>query len=117
MGEWMETVGPSKWLEHASGDNLALGNGLSVSFRQSVLGEGAGPLLGQIGAARDLVWFEGASTRTQKLPLRVSPSSAKAVDAVIVETVEIGEAMNTAKVKDCARLGDAVHACLAAHVN
>lgn len=117
VGEWMETVGLSKWLEQVSGDYLPLGKGLTVPFRSAILAEDVAPPPEQNGAANDLVWFERVDTYTPRLPLRVNPSAASAVGAVIAETVAIGRAIDTSRVKDRALLGDAVHACIAAHFN
>lgn len=117
VGEWMETVGLSKWLGQVVDGKLPLRRGGSVPYRSSILGEDAGPPAGQTGAAQELVWFEGSETHAQRLPLRISPSSSTAVDAVIAEIVDVCDAIDTSRVKDRAKLGDAVHACIAAQLS
>ncbi len=90
---------------------------LPRQFRAVAIEEGEAIQPQTVVAGRDLAWFDGQAESTPKLPLRVSPSSAAQVEAKVVETVAIGTAIDTSKAKDRAALGDAVHACIAAHFN
>lgn len=116
-GEWTQTVGLADWLAKAKGDGLPVGEGMVVPFRSHKFDEVPLPDLEPANADRDLTWFEAPASLSPKLPLRVSPSSAKGLGASVAETVGIGSAIDTSRVKDRTALGNAVHACLAAHFN
>ena len=64
----------------------------------------------------DLSWFEHVDKPLVRPPLKASPSSLTGATARIVETVPIGRRIDTGDSDDRSRLGEAIHACIAAEL-
>jgi len=66
------------------------------------------------GSDDNLAWFEHVDKPLVRPPLKVSPSSLTGATARIVETVPIGRRIDTGSSDDRSRLGEAIHASIAA---
>ena len=111
---------------HRAGSGLASGHrvnslerydypssGTDVPFERWELG--AGLLSDDADAGdKDLSWFEHVDKPLVRPPLKVSPSSLTGATARILETVPIGRRIDTGAADDRSRLGEAIHACIAA---
>jgi ATP-dependent exoDNAse (exonuclease V) beta subunit len=113
-GGWMGCVGLDEVLQRAADDAIVLDSGERVPFARWAL---AAPETFEAPAqqAPDLSWFTDDLDAPPGLPLRLSPSAAPAVEVRVSESVSLGRRIDTAAV-DRGRLGDAIHACIAAHL-
>ena len=112
-GEWMDSVALGDSLPKGDQSIIALAGGTDVPFerwdlRAGVLSDAV------VGGDNDLSWFEHVDKPLVRLPLKVSPSSLTGATARIVETVPIGRRIDTGSSDDRSRLGEAIHACIAA---
>jgi ATP-dependent exoDNAse (exonuclease V) beta subunit len=112
-GEWMDSVALGDILPKGDQSIIALPGGTDVPFERWQLG--AGVLSDVVGGSADnLAWFEHVDKPLVRPPLKVSPSSVIGANARIVETVPIGRRIDTGSSDDRSRLGEAIHACIAA---
>jgi ATP-dependent helicase/nuclease subunit A len=112
-GGWMRAIGLAQRLPADGARSMVLQDGTLVPFQRRVLSAGSADLPAAT-LSGNLRWFEAASSRTQKLPLIVSPSAAGESAATIIERVRIGSRIDTHAAKDRSVLGEAIHACIAA---
>ena len=112
-GEWMDTVELGGILPEGDTAAIELSTSKTVPFaRWQLVGEPGQREDTASGA--DLAWFEHIDKPQERAPLRVSPSSVQGATARILETVPVGSRIDTASTEDRSRLGDAIHACIAA---
>jgi ATP-dependent exoDNAse (exonuclease V) beta subunit len=112
-GEWMDSVALGDILPKGDQSIIALPGGTDVPFERWE--HGAGVLSDAVvGGDNDLSWFEHVDKPLVRPPLKVSPSSLTGATARIVETVPIGRRIDSGSSDDRSRLGEAIHACIAA---
>jgi hypothetical protein len=111
----MQTVGLDASLPAGEPDSFVVEGGVTVPFsRWSLDGAADAAVDATLDKVASLAWWADPETRDMRPPLRVSPSSLAGVRATVVETVPVGTRIDTGKAADRARVGDAIHACLAA---
>jgi ATP-dependent helicase/nuclease subunit A len=112
-GEWMDSVALGDILPKGDQSIIALPGGTDVPFERWELAAGVLSEAADAGE-NDLSWFEHVDKPLVRPPLKVSPSSLTGATARIVETVPIGRRIDTGSSDDRSRLGEAIHACIAA---
>ena len=112
-GEWMDTVALGEILPKEDQRVIKLPGGTEVPFERWELGAEVLSDATEAGEI-DLSWFEHVDKPLVRPPLKVSPSSLTGATACIVETVPIGRRIDTGDSDDRSRLGEAIHACIAA---
>jgi ATP-dependent exoDNAse (exonuclease V) beta subunit len=111
-GAWMDTL-QADWMLPA-GDTLTLPDGTSLPARATRL-----EALEQTGSSPKFKprWLKTNAPKEDRVPLRVSPSSADAAeDARIGDVLELGERLAIDGEYDPATLGSALHAVIASTV-
>jgi ATP-dependent exoDNAse (exonuclease V) beta subunit len=112
-GEWMDTVGLGDILPKTGQRRFVLPDRTVVPFeRWELAAEGLADAADT--GEDDLSWFEHVDKPLERAPLKVSPSSLTGATARIVEIVPIGRRIDTGTSGDRSRLGEAIHACIAA---
>jgi ATP-dependent helicase/nuclease subunit A len=112
-GEWMGTVALGELLPEEGETVIKLPGGIDVPFeRWELAAEGLAHSSAE--GERDLSWFDHIDKPMARPALKVNPSSLAGATARIVETVPIGRRIVTGKGDDRSRLGEAIHACIAA---
>ncbi|NWG73494.1 MAG: PD-(D/E)XK nuclease family protein, partial [Rubrivivax sp.] len=114
-GGWMGCVGLDEVLPSAGADSLVLASGERVPFVRWALAVPEG-FEAQEQQAPDLCWFTDDLDAPPRMPLRLNPSAAAAVQVRVAESVPLGQRIDTRAAVDRGRLGDAIHACVAAHL-
>ena len=112
-GEWMDTVALGEILPKEGQRIIKLSNGTDVPCERWELAAGVLSDAADEGDD-DLLWFEHIDKPLVRPPLKVSPSSFTGAKAHIVETVPIGRRIDAGKGDDRSRLGETIHACIAA---
>jgi hypothetical protein len=92
---------------------IKLPSGTEVPFERWELAAGGVSDATDAGEG-NLSWFEHVDKPLVRPPLKVSPSSLNGATARVVETVPIGRRIDTGAADDRSRLGEAIHACIAA---
>ncbi len=113
-GGWMSTVGLADRLASADEHSIVLPNGSGIPFRRRMLTPTT--VVVEPAVENGLHWFQAALEHTPKLPLTVSPSLSVPVNVTVAESVVIGSRISVAIGVEPAALGEAIHACVAAHV-
>lgn len=112
-GEWMDTVALDGQLPANDDGPILLREGGEVPFLRLRVGEAeGGPVVAETSV--DLAWFEEPARLTSRPSLVISPSAVEGATATVVETVALGQRLDTKAIDDRSVLGDAVHACIAA---
>ena len=112
-GDWMGTVALGEILPNEGETVIKLPGGINVPFERWELA--AAESVGASGEDdEDLSWFDHIDKPLVRPPLKLSPSSLTGATARIVETVPIGRRIESGKGDDRSRLGEAIHACIAA---
>ena len=115
-GPWMRTIGLGSFLPATDTVAIALPGGHSIPFlRRHLTAASAGG--NPPAPAHDLRWFEAPDCLTEKVPRTVSPSLTLPVAATVTEAVRIGQRLTVEESTDFQKLGEAVHACLAAYLS
>jgi ATP-dependent exoDNAse (exonuclease V) beta subunit len=114
-GPWMDAVRLASFLPPGNPSAISLSSGHTVPFMRRNLSPGCARLA-IVSTHGDLPWFALPAEVTVKLPLTVSPSRSTPIIATVAETVRIGTRIEVLRDCDPARLGEAVHACLAAYL-
>jgi len=112
-GEWMDMVALGEILPKEGQRIIKLPSGTDVPFERWELAAGVLSEAADAGE-NDLSWFEHVDKPLVRPPLKVSPSSLTGATARIVETVPIGRRIDSGSSDDRSRLGEAIHACIAA---
>jgi ATP-dependent exoDNAse (exonuclease V) beta subunit len=112
-GEWLDTLESPWLLPEKPTDTLALpGNG-AIPYAHRAFDPP------EVAAARadadsPLYWFKAPDVRTPRLPLIFLPSGAAPQPCKIVEEVGVGDRIKLAAGADMLKVGNALHACIAA---
>jgi ATP-dependent exoDNAse (exonuclease V) beta subunit len=115
QGPWMDAVQLATFLPQGYPSVISLPGGRTAPFmRRNLTRDSA--ILAMAATTGDLRWFAVPEEIIAKPPLTVSPSQAKPVVAKVVENVAVGTRVKVDRDCDPARLGDAIHACLAAYL-
>lgn len=111
-GEWLDCIEAPWLLQEENCDSVFLPSGessLGDRWPLDPVEEYESPVR---VSSTPMHWFSKAGGPEIRLPLSVSPSSAKGVPATVLEKCRIGERIQVAKGADMRVLGDAVHACI-----
>ncbi|WP_162910120.1 UvrD-helicase domain-containing protein [Azohydromonas sediminis] len=114
-GEWMDCVELGAMLQRAGADAIELEGGERVPFARWQLAMAA-EVQALVQPSADLTWFADDLDAPPRLPLRLNPSAAAALEVRVAESVTLGKRIYTAAAVDRGRLGAAIHACIAAHL-
>jgi ATP-dependent exoDNAse (exonuclease V) beta subunit len=114
-GEWMGCVELGAVLQRAGDDAIVLEGGDRVPFARWAL-EAPAQVETPVQPSAELTWFADDLDAPPRLPLRLNASAAEAVEVRLAESVTLGRRIDTAAAVDRGRLGDAIHACIAAHL-
>ncbi|MCV2356552.1 UvrD-helicase domain-containing protein [Paucibacter sp. B2R-40] len=114
-GEWMQAINLNGLLPEGDATCIALEKKLSIPFERKQL-SAANLKNPPKPNAQVLRWFAMGTSALSRPALFESPSGAKDVAGKVLETIKVGQRIATKQVTDRGTFGDAVHACLAAHM-
>lgn len=112
-GEWLDTLEAPWLLPDKATDTLPLPKAGAIPYALKTV-DPPDAVVARPESESPLYWFKTPDTQTPRLPLIYLPSRAAPQPCKIVEQVKIGERIELGAGADMVKIGNAIHACVAA---
>lgn len=112
-GEWLDTLEAPWLLPDKATDTLPLPNAGAIPYALKTC-DPSEAIVARPESESPLYWFKTPDTQTPRLPLIFLPSGAAPQPCKILEQVKVGERIALGAGADMMRIGNAIHACIAA---
>ena len=112
-GEWLDTLEAPWLLPEKAADMLPLPKGGAIPYALKTF-DPPGAIVARPESDSCLYWFKTPDMQTPRLPLIFLPSGAAPRPCKLVEQVKIGERIKLGAGADMVKIGNVIHACIAA---